>query len=145
MVKRNKKLGVIDINNKILSPIIYDEFSNWVEYGPKDRHIVKLGSKSGMVEYKTFKVKIPPVYEFIFISQFVVFVGENKKYGIIDLNNKILCPLIYDELKPSFGYGLGFGDDKIFARKGKQYFEIDVNGKLEFRYKTRCTIKIKSS
>ena len=130
LVKKNKKLGVIDFNNKILSPIIYDEFSDWVEYGPENRHIVKLGSRSGMLEEKTFKVKIPLIYDFVFISRLVVFVGKNEKYGIIDLNNKILCPLIYDELKPDFGYGSGFGDDKIYARKGKAYFEIDVNGKI---------------
>ena len=130
LVKKNEKFGVIDLTNKILSPIIYDEFSDWVEYGPENRHIVKLGSKSGMLEEKTFKVKIPVDYNFVFISRFVVFVEKNKKYGIIDLNNKILCPLIYDELKPNFGYGLGFGDDKSYARKGKQYFEIDINGKI---------------
>ena len=83
-----------------------------------------------MLEEKTFKVKIPLIYDFVFISRLVVFVGKNEKYGIIDLNNKILCPLIYDELKPDFGYGSGFGDDKIYARKGKQYFEIDINGKI---------------
>ncbi|WP_312824059.1 WG repeat-containing protein [Epilithonimonas sp.] len=130
IVKKNKKFGVVDINNKILAPIIYDEFSDWVEYGPENRHIVKIGSKSGMLEEKTFKQKIPVDYDFVFISRFVVFVGKNKKYGIIDLNNKILCPLIYDEVKPSYVYGLGFGEDKIFARKGKDYFEININGKV---------------
>lgn len=130
LVKRNNKLGVVDLNNKILSPIIYDEFSDWVEYGPENRHIVKLGSKSGMLEYKTFKEKIPAIYDFVFVARDKVFVGKNKKYGIIDLNNKILCPLIYDELKSNFGYGLGFGDDKIYARKANQYFEIDINGKI---------------
>lgn len=130
IVKKNGKFGVVDLNNKILAPIIYDEFSDWVEYGPIDRHIVKIGDKSGMLEEKTFKAKIPVVYDFVFIARDKVFVGKNKKYGIIDLNNKVLCPLIYDEIKPSFVYGLGFGDDKIYAKKGKQYFEIDVNGKI---------------
>ncbi|MFC0342689.1 hypothetical protein [Epilithonimonas hispanica] len=46
------------------------------------------------------------------------------------MNNKILCPLIYDEVRPSYVYGLGFGDDKIYARKGKDYFEININGKV---------------
>ncbi len=130
IVKKNKKLGVVDINNKILAPIIYDEFSDWVEYGPEHRHIVKIGSKYGMLEEKTFKQKILVDYDFVFISRFVVFVGKNKKYGIIDLNNKILCPLIYDEVKSSYSYGLGFGEDKIYARKGKDYFEININGKV---------------
>lgn len=130
IVKKNGKLGVADLNNKILAPIIYDEFSDWVEYGPKDRHIVKIGDKSGMLEYKIFKQKVPIVYEFIFVARDRIFAGKNNKYGIIDLNNKVLCPFIYDEIKPSFVYGLGFGEDKIYAKKGKQYFEIDINGKV---------------
>jgi len=130
IVKKNGKLGVVDLNNKILAPIIYDEFSDWVEYGPENRHIVKIGGKSGMLEYKTFKQKVPILYEFVFVARDIIFVGKNKKYGIVDLDNKVLCPLMYDELKPSFVYGLGFGDDKIYAKKGKQYFEIDAIGKI---------------
>ena len=130
IVKKNKKFGIVDISNKILTPIIYSEISDWVEYGPENRHIVKLGSKSGMLEYKTFKEKIPAIYDFVFVARDKVFVGKNKKYGIIDLNNRIICPLIYDELKLHFGDGLGFGDDKIYTRKANQYFEIDINGKI---------------
>lgn len=33
-------------------------------------------------------------------------------------------------MRPSYVYGLGFGDDKIYARKGKDYFEININGKV---------------
>ena len=43
-----------------------------------------------MVEYKTFKEKIPAIYDFVFIARDKVFVGKGKKYGIIDLNNKII-------------------------------------------------------
>lgn len=130
IVKKNKRLGVVDINNKILAPMIYDEFTDWVEYGPENRHIVKIGAKYGMLEQKTFKMKIPPIYEFVFVARDKIFVGKNKKYGIIDLNNNILCSFIYDEIKPDLGFGSGFGDNKIYARKGKEYFEIDTNGKI---------------
>lgn len=130
IVKKNGKFGVVDLNNKILAPIIYDEFSDWIEYGPEKRHMVKLGSKFGMLEYKTFKQKVPILYDFVFVAKDKVFVGKNEKNGIIDLNNNILCPLIFDEIKPDISYGSGFGDDKIYARKGKQYFEIDVKGKI---------------
>ena len=130
IVKKNTKFGIVDITNKILTPIIYSEISDWVEYGPENRHIIKIGSKYGMLEEKTFKEKIPAIYDFVFVAKDRVFVGKDKKYGIIDLNNKIICPLIYDELNLHFGDGLGFGDDKIYARKANQYFEIDINGKI---------------
>ena len=130
IVKKNNKLGIADLQNKILLPIVFDEISDWVEYGPEDRHIVKRNGKYGMVEYKTFKEKIPAIYDFVFIARNKVFVGKDEKYGIIDLNNKIICPLIYDEIKPSFGYGFGMSESRIFARKGKQYLEIDEKGKV---------------
>ena len=130
IVKKNNKFGIADLQNKILLPIVFDEISDWVEYGPEDRHIVKRNGKYGMVEYKTFKEKIPAIYDFVFIARDKVFVGKDKKYGIIDLNNKIICPLIYDEIKPSFGYGFGMSESRIFARKGKQYLEIDEKGKV---------------
>ena len=130
IVKKNNKLGIADLQNKILLPIVFDEISDWVEYGPEDRHIVKRNGKYGMVEYKTFKEKIPAIYDFVFTARDKVFVGKDEKYGIIDLNNKIICPLIYDEIKPSFGYGFGMSESRIFARKGKQYLEIDEKGKV---------------
>jgi len=130
IVKKNNKFGIADLQNKILLPIVFDEISDWVEYGPENRHIVKRNGKCGMVEYKTFKEKIPAIYDFVFIARDKVFVGKGKKYGIIDLNNKIICPLIYDEIKPSFGYGFGISESRIFARKGKQYLEIDEKGKV---------------
>lgn len=130
IVKKNNKFGIADLQNKILLPIVFDEISDWVEYGPEDRHIVKRNGKYGMVEYKTFKEKIPAIYDFVFIARDKVFVGKDEKYGIIDLNNKIICPLTYDEIKPSFGYGFGMSESRIFARKGKQYLEIDEKGKV---------------
>ena len=130
IVKKNNKFGIADLQNKILLPIVFDEISDWVEYGPEDRHIVKRNGKYGMVEYKTFKEKIPAIYDFVFTARDKVFVGKDEKYGIIDLNNKIICPLIYDEIKPSFGYGFGMSESRIFARKGKQYLEIDEKGKV---------------
>ena len=130
IVKKNNKFGIVDLQNKILLPIIYEEISDWVEYGPENRHIVKRNGKYGMVEYKTFKEKIPVIYDFVFIARGLVFVGENKKYGVIDLNNNVLCPLVFDEIKPSFGYGFGMSESKIFAKTGGKYFEINENGEI---------------
>lgn len=130
IVNKNNKFGIVDVHNKILLPIIYDEISDWVEYGPKDRHIVKRNEKYGMVEYNTFKEKIPAIYDFVFITRDKVFVGKDKKYGIIDLNNTVLCPLKFDEIKPSLGYGLGRSESKIYAKTGGKYFEINERGKI---------------
>lgn len=130
IVKKNNKFGIIDLQNKILLPISYDEISDWVEYGPEDRHIVNRNGKYGMVEYNTFKEKIPAIYDFVFITRNKVFVGKNHKYGIIDLNNTVLCPLKFDEIKPSFGYGFGRSESIIYAKSEGKYFEINESGKI---------------
>lgn len=130
IVKKNNKFGIVDLHNKILLPISYDEISDWVEYGPENRHIVKRNGKYGMVEYNTFKEKIPAIYDFVFIARDKIFVGKDKKYGIIDLNNTVLCPFKFDEIKPSFGYGFERSESKIFAKTGGKYFEINEKGKI---------------
>lgn len=130
IIKKNNKFGIVDLQNKILLPIVFDEISDWVEYGPENRHIVKRNGKYGMVEYNTFKEKIPAIYDFVFITRNKVFVGKDKKYGIIDVNNTILCPLKFDEIKTNLGSGLGRFESKIYARNGKQYLEIDEKGKV---------------
>ena len=92
IVSKNKKFGIIDVDKKVLLPIEYEEISNWVEYSPENRHLIRKNGKFGMIESETFKEKIPPVYEFVFTANDRVFAGKDKKYGIIDLNNKIICP-----------------------------------------------------
>ncbi len=130
IVSKNKKFGIVDVNGKILLPLQYDEISNWVEYGPEERHIVKKGNFYGMLEYETFKEKIPVVYEFGFITHNMAFAKKNNKYGIIDLDNKVVCPFIYDDLKPAFAYSFGNDNDKIYAKKGKDFYEINLQGKI---------------
>ncbi|WP_185113831.1 WG repeat-containing protein [Chryseobacterium sp. Leaf405] len=63
IVSKNKKYGIIDVDNKILLPIVYDEISNWVEYGPEKRHFIKKNGKTGLIESETFKIIIPPIYD----------------------------------------------------------------------------------
>jgi len=126
IVSRNKKIGIIDINEKTLLPLEYDEVSNWVEYGPEKRHIVKKNGKFGMVEYETFKEKIPLIYDFVFVARDKVFAGKDNKFGVLDLNNKIICSFIYDEIKPIMGFG--FGENKIYAKKSNKFYEINVKG-----------------
>ena len=130
IVSKNKKFGIIDVDKKVLLPIEYEEISNWVEYSPENRHLIRKNGKFGMIESETFKEKIPPVYEFVFTANDRVFAGKDKKYGIIDLNNKIICPFIYDELKLIPAYRSGFTDYKIYAKKGNEFYEIDFNGKI---------------
>ena len=44
IVIKNGKVGTVDIHNKVIIPIIYDELSGWVEYGP-EAHFAKKDGK----------------------------------------------------------------------------------------------------
>lgn len=132
LVSKNKKWGIIDISNKILLPIEYDAISNWVEYGPRNKHFITKNGKKGLIENETFKTIIPPIYNHFYHRMGLVFASKNNKFGILDTNNKILCPFIYDNIKPNVYYGFGVKgeNNQIFAKTEKQYFQIDVYGKI---------------
>lgn len=132
LVSKNKKWGIIDVRNNILLPIEYDEISNWVEYGPRKKHFVLKNGKKGLLEYETFKTIIPPIYNQFIHRMGLIFASKDNKFGILDTNNKIICPFIYDDIMPSslFGFGMKGENDEIFARKAKQYYQIDETGKI---------------
>lgn len=132
IVSKNKKFGIIDINKKVLLPLEYNEISNWVEYGPEKRHFILKNGKTGLIEIETFKIIVPPVYDSFSQRGNLIFAGKEGKAGILDLNNKELCPFIYDEIKPNYSYGFGHTnkEDGIYCKKGKKFYQIDVKGKI---------------
>ena len=142
IVKKNNKYGIVDLSSKILLPIVYDDISDWVEYGP-EAHFIKINGKTGLIAQKTFKEIIPPIYEnFIYRNGFI-FASKQEKYGILNARGEVLCNFIFDEIKPIFGFGFNNEEERIYAKKENQYYEIDKNGKIlktissqEFKDKT---------
>jgi len=131
IVSKNKRFGIIDINKKVLLPLEYDEISNWVEYGPENRHFIIKGGKQGLIEYNTFKLIIPPIYDRFIQRENLIFATKNGKSGILDINNKEICPFIFDEVKPHKYFG--YRDEKnrmFYSKKGKKYFQINLDGKI---------------
>lgn len=131
IVSKNKKFGVIDVNNKILLPLEYDEITNWVEYGPEERHFIMKNGQYGLVEFETFKIIIPPIYDKFMLRQNLIFASHNGKSGILDINNKEICPFVFDEIKPDKSFGYRDSNGKIFySKKGNKFFEITLKGKI---------------
>lgn len=132
IVSRNKKYGIVDIKNKILFPLEYDEISNWVEYGPEKRHFVVKNGKYGLIEHETFKIIIPPVYDGFVQRRDIIFAHRKGKSGILDINNKELCPFIFDQIRPGLFWGTGYGedDDRIYSKKNNKFYEITLTGKI---------------
>ncbi|UOU99441.1 WG repeat-containing protein [Chryseobacterium daecheongense] len=131
IVSKNKKSGIIDINKKILLPLEYDKISNWVEYGPENRHFVVKNGKHGLIESETFRIIIPPVYDEFEQRDNLIFAIKDGKAGILDINNKQICPFIYEEVKPNY-YGFGMGSEKnnVYAKKAGDFFQIDLKGNI---------------
>jgi len=131
IVSKNKRFGIIDINKKVLLPLEYDEISNWVEYGPENRHFIIKDGKQGLIEYKTFKIIIPPIYDKFIQRENLIFATKNGKSGILDIDNKEVCPFIFDEVKPHKYFG--YRDEKnrmFYSKKRKKYFQINLEGKI---------------
>lgn len=131
IVSRNKKFGIIDINKKTLLPLEHDEISNWVEYGPENRHFIVRNGKYGLIEYETFKIIIPPVYDMFWQRENLIFAKKDGKAGILDINNKEICPFIYEEVKPDYyGFGMRSKENKVYAKKADNFFQIDLKGNI---------------
>jgi hypothetical protein len=132
IVQKDKKFGIIDINHKIILPLEYDEISNWTEYGPEHSKFIKKNGKIGLIDEKTFKITIPPIYDEFRYNFGLIFVKKNNKAGIINEEGKIICDFIYDEIYPNLSdfYRGGKNEQRIYAKKGNSFFQIDATGKI---------------
>ena len=132
IVQKNKKFGIVDLKNKIILPLEYDEISNWTEYGPRHSKFIIKNEKTGLIDYKTFEITVPPIYDKFIYLKGLIFAKKNGKEGIITEEGKVMCDFIYDEIYPhaSDFYGYAEKELRIYARKGNSYFQINENGKV---------------
>jgi hypothetical protein len=132
IVKRNKKYGIVDLQNKNILPFEYDEISNWTEYGPRISKFIVKNGKTGLIDENTFKITVPPIYdEFKYING-LIFAKKNNKAGIINEKGRVICPFIYDEIFPSLldVYDFKSDEKRIYARNGNAYFQINEKGEV---------------
>ncbi|GEM_PF-867745 len=132
IVQKNKKFGIVDLKNKIILPVEYDEISNWTEYGPRRSKFIVKNGKTGLIDHESFKITIPPIYDQFRYLNGLIFAKRNNKAGIITEDGKVLCDFIYDEVYPNETdfYGYAKNEPRIYARKGNSYFQIDAKGKV---------------
>lgn len=132
IVEKNHKFGIVDLKNKIILPLEYDEISNWTEYGPRRSKFIVKNGKTGLIDHESFKITIPTIYDQFRYLNGLIFAKRNGKAGIITEEGKILCDFVYDEIYPNASdfFGDSKGEPRIYARKGKSYFQIDPTGKV---------------
>ncbi|PRB02794.1 hypothetical protein CQ046_11345 [Chryseobacterium sp. MYb7] len=82
-------------------------------------------------DYRQFQIY--PQYQYLFILEGddvanpMIVASNNDKFGIIDVNNKIIVPFEYANIKRNFSWKLG----KMFevTKDGSNYYYIDANNK----------------
>lgn len=94
----------------------------------------------GIIEKSTFKdqqdykqFKVYPQYDYVYIlegddvSNPMIIASKNNSFGIIDVNNNIILPFEYADIKRNFSWKLG----KMFdvSKDGKNYYYVDSKNK----------------
>lgn len=132
IVSKNKKYGIINIDKNVILPLEYDEISNWTEYGPRHSKFIVKNGKTGLIDHKSFKITIPPIYDKFRYLNGLIFAKKESKAGIINEEGKALCDFIYDEIYPNVSdfYGFINKEPRIYAKKNNAYFQINAKGKV---------------
>lgn len=91
--------------------------------------VVKLSPNSGVV--KNFAIE--PQYQLVHVMEGddienpMIVVVKNDKFGVVDKNNQIIVPIIYEDIKRNFSWKLA-GLFEV-TKDGNNYFFIDANNK----------------
>ena len=95
---RGNKYGIIDLNNKIVVPFIYN-YINWAQY-PDYWMVSKYGQNSersvGLINAANAKLVVPVEFDELKVVGPISFIiaTKNGRYGCIDNNNRIAVPII---------------------------------------------------
>ena len=121
IAKKNNKFGVIGLRGNIIIPFIYDELSNWVEYGPgSNYHFVSKNNKKGLIT-KDGKIIIPPIYdELLYKNNQTIIFSKDYKFGVLTLQNTPVIPFDYDKICQKFL--IKYGGQRILCSEERKYF-----------------------
>jgi methyl coenzyme M reductase subunit D len=109
IAKKDKQWGIISWNGQTVLPFQYDKiqdaFYNYV--------VVGKAGKFGVVDFAG-KELVPPTYSDIKIVNDLVYVRDKGKEGLLDLQNNVIAPAIYDTIQePLQNYIRVIKDKKI--------------------------------
>ncbi|WP_228429141.1 WG repeat-containing protein [Chryseobacterium sp. 52] len=82
-------------------------------------------------DYRDYQIY--PQYQYLYIMEGdntadpMIVVSHNDRFGVIDVNNKVIIPFEYSNIKRNFSWKLG----KMFevTKDGQNYYYIDVRNK----------------
>ncbi len=112
-----------------------------LQYKAQLFHAYILNNAYGIIEDSKFEnpgdyrqFTIYPQFEYLFILEGddlknpMIIASQNNKFGIIDVNNKIIIPFEYTDIKRNYSWKLG----RLFevTKDGHNTFYIDLNNKV---------------
>ncbi|MBU4537480.1 MAG: WG repeat-containing protein [Weeksellaceae bacterium] len=82
-------------------------------------------------DYRQFTIY--PQYDYLHIMEGddlknpMIIASKNNRFGVIDINNKVIIPFEYSDIKRNFSWKLA----RLFevTKDGKNYYYIDINNK----------------
>lgn len=124
IVRHDKKYGIIDLKENVIVPIKYQKFIT----DGNGIFITKLNGYWGIVDSENNQLvkndceKIKSLHDTILIKRY-------NKYGLTNLDGKIIYDIKYDKIKKLGEY--------IIVKEGKKYFVLDSDGERinDFSYK----------
>lgn len=125
IAQKNKQWGIINWNGQTLLPFQYeqiqDAFYNYI--------VISKAGKFGVVDYAG-KELIPASYSQVKVINDLVYVRENGKEGLLDLQNNVIIKTIYDTIfEPSQNYIKVIKNKKIgyLAHDGKEVLPTEYD------------------
>jgi hypothetical protein len=132
-VKKGNKYGIIDLNNQIITPFIYDNV-DWIRY-PNYWKVSQYDQnrkyRTGLINASTAKICVPLEYDDLNIIGPASFIlaKKNGLYGCIDNNNKITVPIKYNSYSTSTS-SYELNNSVTFYDQENNKFCFDRNGQV---------------
>ncbi len=148
IAKKENKYGLIDFNNQIISPFIYDTIWTGRFF---DYYVVSQNGKYGLID-ETGNILLECKYQDIspcyYNEDNRYIVKNNGKYGIIDKRGNVIIPIEYDGISNWVEYS----PPEHFVIKNKKHGLISREGKIylptvydELRFYSYDLIKVRQN
>jgi len=99
VVRKGNKYGVIDLNNQIVIPFVYDnvDWARYPDYWKFSQYDQNRKYKTGLVNAFAAKICVPVEYDDLKIigPETFILVEKDGLYGCIDNNSKVTVPIKY--------------------------------------------------
>ncbi len=121
--KKESKIGLISPEGKNLTPLIYDEISDFIGQRQPNFFRIKKDGKVGILD-KRGKEVFPPIYDYINLdTENFIIAQKNGQYGVLNINGKTIVPFQYHLIN-------GYKEGIALVEKDRKWGVMDSLGKI---------------